>query len=113
MGFWSSIWSGAVEVANVAWKFTKSVYEGVKSEILFELSPITNLWNWFVTKSKRLVNSFTEWKNNAWNLLKKRYSNWLSGILFTVGVLFFTIPTVLTFLFDTFFVETDNGASGK
>lgn len=106
MGFFSSCWKAVKSAAS-------SVWTGITLHLAFELSPFINAWKWLVTKTKRLVNSFSEWKDNAMTLLKKRYSNWLSGLIFTAGLLLLTIPTVVTFLLDTLFVNSDNGASGK
>lgn len=115
--------------------FISAIFNGVKLGLKltgeFIVSPAINVWKWLVTKTKRLVDSRNEWLDNARTLLKKRYSNWLSGLIFTAGLVLFTISflpmapivasaaiitsasTAVIFLLDTLFVNSDNGASGK
>lgn len=98
MGFWSSVDSCFKKAANWAGKTAKSI---AKSTWDFVSSPIKSIRE-LATKAKRLVSSLTEWKDNAWNLLKQRYPGWLVASIFTAGILLFkfsaifVIPAVLT-----------------
>lgn len=97
--------------------FFSAIYNGIKSAVNniadFAISPIVNLKEFFAPMRKRFINNLSEWVENAWKLLKNRYSNWLSGIIYTVGLFLFPYVAIAIFIFDTLFVKSDNGASGK
>lgn len=99
MGFWSSIGDAISSAASATYNAVKTAVVATKNFVVSAAeavgSAVAGAFDWVYNKMKQLVNTLTEWKDNALKLLSLTYPTWLAISIFGAGALLLLYAAIL------------------